>query len=93
MKEEEVGPVVDRARRMFNDMAALPVPVITALDGGAFGGGLELALATDIRIAGMKYTIPLEARNKELVKKNFMYFRGCSVVMVLTLYLQHIPVT
>ena len=52
MKEEEVGPLVARARRMFSDVATLPVPVITALDGGAFGGGLELALATDIRIAG-----------------------------------------
>ena len=52
MKEEEVGPLVSRARRMFDAVATLPVPVITALDGGAFGGGLELALATDIRIAG-----------------------------------------
>ena len=52
MKEEEVGPLVARARRTINDVTTLPVPVITALDGGAFGGGLELALATDIRIAG-----------------------------------------
>ena len=53
MKEEEVGPLVTRARRMFSDVSTLPVPVITALDGGAFGGGMELALATDIRIAGI----------------------------------------
>ena len=53
MKEEDVGPFVARARRAISDVSALPVPVITALDGGAFGGGLELALATDIRIAGM----------------------------------------
>ena len=71
MKEEEVGPLVARARRMLSDIAALPVPVITALDGGAFGGGLELALATDIRIAGMN-TILLEAHNKELMKKNLV---------------------
>ena len=32
----------------------MPMPVITALDGGAFGGGLEIALATDIRIAGLR---------------------------------------
>ena len=55
MKEEEVGPLVARARRMFSSVSMLPMPVITALDGGAFGGGLELALATDIRIAGMIY--------------------------------------
>lgn len=51
MKDEDVGPFVSRARRMFSDVSSLPMPVITALDGGAFGGGLELALATDIRIA------------------------------------------
>lgn len=51
MKEEDVGPFVARARRMFSNVSTLPMPVITALDGGAFGGGMELALATDIRIA------------------------------------------
>lgn len=53
MKEEEVGPFVARARGLISNVSTLPMPVITALDGGAFGGGLELALATDIRIAGM----------------------------------------
>ena len=57
MKAEEVGPLVTRARRMFSNVSTLPMPVITALDGGAFGGGLELALATDIRIAGIIFSI------------------------------------
>ena len=56
MAPEEVGPFVSGLRQILREMQAFPIPTIAALDGTAVGGGLEMALAYDIRIAG-KITI------------------------------------
>ncbi|KAJ2358098.1 hypothetical protein GGF43_001053 [Coemansia sp. RSA 2618] len=52
MAPVEVEQFLYDMQRMFCELEALPQPTIAALDGAALGGGLELALCCDLRVAG-----------------------------------------
>lgn len=51
MPLERVPLFVQSIRALMDEVEALPMPVIGAINGFAFGGGTELLLACDLRIA------------------------------------------
>lgn len=59
MPDNQVSGFVAQLRNAFTAFAHLPFPTIAAIEGIAFGGGLELALCADMRIAGENATLGL----------------------------------
>ncbi len=59
MPDERVPRFVANIRGLMDDVEALPQPTIAVIGGFAFGGGTELALACDLRVAAARATLGL----------------------------------
>lgn len=59
MSEADVSRRIDDYGKCFGAIESLPKPVICAINGYAFGGGLELALCADIRLVASETKVGL----------------------------------
>ncbi len=67
MFEEMPGSPANFAQRAAVGWRLLPVPVIAALQGACYGGGAQLALAADIRIAAPDTKLSIMEANYGLI--------------------------
>jgi len=65
--EEQAAAMAWRMRSLCDDLANFPAPVVAALNGHAFGGGAEVAVAADIRVAAHDIKIAFNQVSLEIM--------------------------
>jgi enoyl-CoA hydratase len=50
LSKDYTGEFLPRLLEMLNTIESAPIPVISAINGGAIGAGLQVALASDLRV-------------------------------------------
>jgi len=56
MSAEHIAVLIERGQQTFDRIARLPYPTVATIHGAALGGGFEIALACDYRIASSDST-------------------------------------
>jgi enoyl-CoA hydratase len=67
LNSETIVPWIQRGHAVFNQLAALPLPVIARVEGFCLGGGLELAMACDLIVASRNAKLGQPEANLGLV--------------------------
>lgn len=67
MTLEETNVLVSKVRRVFSNITKIPIPTFSLIDGYCLGGGLELAISTDFRIATRKAILGLPETSRGII--------------------------
>ncbi len=58
---------IKRGKQLLNYIQSLQIPILSAIEGVCFGGGLEIALSADIRIASKKALFAFPETNMSII--------------------------